>query len=102
MQLDNLDNNNYCELVLDIYKAVGTTAYNMGVSEKVSADIARQVVITIQQYYRGQLVYVKQGDKGKISARNAKIMAEFTGDNFLELGIKYDRTPARIRQIVKE
>lgn len=61
---------------------------------------AIRVVYQLATELGGDAVYVPKGTKPSIEARNAEMLAAFTGDNVNELARKYRVTPMRLRQIL--
>lgn len=61
---------------------------------------AIQVVYQFATELGGDAVYMPKGTKPSIEARNAEMLAAFTGDNVNELAREYRITPMRLRQIL--
>ena len=73
-----------------------------GVAPEMAREKAVTVTESVRRNYAGAPVYIQQGWKKKHQERNKKIVAEFNGNNHIELAQKYGISMMRVYQIIKK
>lgn len=88
----------------DVLEQVAESTRDQLISEKIDEEKATSIAINLAQKMRhdfgGQLVYFPKAFGRAREIRDAGIYAKFDGGNYQALGIEYNLSEMRIRQII--
>lgn len=74
----------------------------LGISKVQAREFGEDAAIHIADHWGGQNLYIPQDMAGRLSSRNARIYADFTGHNQDELARKYGLSFQHICRIIKK
>lgn len=88
-----------CELIADLSAKLTESLIANGIGKDVAAEIGSEVADKISAYWRGNNIYFPIDQAFR---RNAKIYADFTGDNHDKLVFKYGVSLQHVYRVVDE
>lgn len=89
------------ELLQDLSAKLKVLAVEFGMPETRAHSFAQEAAGQVADDWGGQLVYVPMDLVGRNSMRNARIYAEFSGDNHANLASRYGLSVQAIYRILK-
>lgn len=89
------------ELMQDLSAKLKALAVEFGMPDRKAHDFAQEAAGQVADDWGGQLIYVPMELVGRNSMRNARMYAEFTGDNHGQLASRYGLSVQAVYRIIK-
>lgn len=90
------------EMLVSLELSVVDQLQKEGLRELDSKRVAWEVVKGISKEYGGERIYIPKQSNRQRQKRDEQIVKEYDGGNLIELGIKFNLSTERVRQIIWE
>jgi len=93
-----MQSNEFCDALGDI---IQSHLKKNAINPKQAAGIAKSITDDMLIEFGGQVVYMKNGAKDRVSEKHKQILADFNGNNHAEIYKKYSIGAAWLQRLLK-